>query len=135
VDLDTPPASRKLKVKAKHTAKAQGNQNGAANGSNAPTAPVIHTETEPEIDESLLSARELKKKRKEEEKRKRDERKARKERELEEVAPVGGGNPVDNKEDKKAGFGNGEGEGRKRKAEDGGEGKKKKRQCLVGLDL
>lgn len=111
VDEPAPPRAKK--------------QRQASNGhaASAPGRPAPQAIAEPQIDERFLSARELKKKRKDEEKRKRDERKSRKEAGQIEVLEEAGAEIM-------VGMNGDEAEvGMKRKAGDGaGEGKKRKKQ-------
>lgn len=120
VDEPAPPPTKKPKP------QKQTNGHTPAHARPSQSVPEVQSQApaEPQIDERFLSARELKKRRKDEEKRKRDERKARKEAgQIESLEEAGAGMMVGM---------NGEEEpevGTKRKAGDADEeGKKRKKQ-------
>lgn len=118
VDEPAPPPTKKP--------RQQKQSNGHAQARPQQSVPEVQAQApaEPQIDERFLSARELKKKRKDEEKRKRDERKSRKEAgQIEALEEAGAGMMV--------GMNGEEGPevGSKRKAGDvDEEGKKRKKQ-------
>ena len=119
VDEPAPPPTKKPRQ------PKQTNGHAPAQGRPQQSVPEVQAQVpaEPQIDERFLSARELKKKRKDEEKRKRDERKSRKEAgQIEALEEAGAGMMV--------GMNGDEAEvGSKRKAGDvDEEGKKRKKQ-------
>ena len=123
MDVDEPAPSEAKKARQQKPA----NGHPTVHAQNRPQQSVPEVQStapaEPQIDERFLSARELKKRRKDEEKRKRDERKSRKEAgQIEVLEEAGAGLMVGmNGEEPEIGS--------KRKAGDvDGEGKKRKKQ-------
>jgi DNA-directed RNA polymerase I subunit RPA43 len=119
VDEPAPRPVKKQKPPPKNlpsTARTQANGN-----SQAPAVESANPVSEPQIDERFLSARELKKKRKDEAKNKRDERKSRKEAtQIETLEEAGAGMMVGMKGDE-------EEVGMKRKAGDGDDSQRRKK--------
>ena len=124
MEVDEPAPKAKKARQQKPQNKTNGHTPAQARPSQAVPEVQSTAPAEPQIDDRFLSARELKKKRKDEEKRKRDERKSRKEAgQIEVLEEAGAGMMVGMHGDEEPEVGS------KRKAGDvDEEGKKRKKQ-------